>query len=276
MATTYVTQDVYDHVLDSLAGDKSSLASCALVCRDWLPASRHRLLMDVWLNSHRRYNLFVSNVVRSPTVSRWLPSIRQLTLDSSRYMTSTDGHVNMRMASERLFMHQLRGRLPKLEELELHDQNWDTRECSIPPRMFVLLSAFASVWALVLDNVRFPSSGTMRCTITALPSLTDLRIRHVTWPVSRGIRPLRGTRKSQFLKRIRRFSLIRLNGHCEEEILEWLPVTSLGTSLVDLQIDSTALTNGSELWEFVGPSVIRLVTDFWHDREELQGDSTLH
>ena len=216
---------------------------------------------------------FVSNVVRSPTVSRWLPSIRQLTLHSWRDIISTDGH--MRIAS-RVFMHQLGGRFPNLEELVLRGQDWDTRECSIPPRMFILLSAFASVQTLLLEDVRFPSSGTMRCTITALPSLTDLRILRVTWPVSRGIRPLLGTRKSQFLNKIRRFELVDLKGHCAEEMLGWLPVTSLGTSLVDLQIDSTALTNGSELWEFIGPSVTRLVTDFWPDREELPGDSTLH
>ena len=116
----------------------------------------------------------------------------------------------------------------------------------------------------------------MRCTITALPSLTDLGMINVTWPVSRGIRPLRGMRKSQSLKRIRRFTLANMNGHCEEELFEWLSVISLGTSLVDLQIDSTALTNGSELWEFAGPSVIELVTGFEDSIGEFPGDGTLH
>ena len=52
MATTYVTQDVYDHVLDSLAGDKSSLASCALVCRDWRSRSQYHFFADITLTIH--------------------------------------------------------------------------------------------------------------------------------------------------------------------------------------------------------------------------------
>ena len=278
----YLPKEITDIIISFLHPDSDwalppnyykPLCNCALVCRDWLPASRHHLLMDVWLDSDRQYNLFIYNVVRSPTVSLWLPSVRRIVLAFSRYMKAADGHMHI---TSRVFMHQLAGRFPNLEELDLRYQDWDTRECSIPPRMFILLSAFASVRTLLLEDVRFPSSGAMRCTITALPSLTDLGMDNVTWPVSRGNRPLRGTRKSQFLRRVRWLRLLDLDLPLEEEMLEWLSVTSLGTSLVDLHIGSTTLANGSELWEFVGPSVTLLVTNFWAERGEFPGDSTFH
>ena len=246
------------------------LRNCALVCRHWLPASRHHLLMHVRLYSERQYDLFFSNVVRSPLASSWLQSTRYFSPYIGR--TSTDGS-GMKIAS-RFFMHQIGGRFPNLGVLELRNQDWDTRECSIPPRMFILLSTFASVRTLLLMDVRFPSSGTMRCTITALPSLTDLHMFLVTWPVSRGIRPLRRTRKSKFLRTVRRFILHELDSPLEEEMLEWLSTTSLGASLVDLRIEHTTLINGSKLWEFAGPSITRLVVDFWEDKREFPRDST--
>ena len=243
------------------------LCNCALVCRDWLPASRHYLLMDVWLRSDQQYNLSVSNVVRSPSVSPWLPSTRRITLSPSfPGKTSADGRAMC--IAPRLFMRELSGRFPNLEELELINVNWDTRESSIPPRMFILLSAFASVRTLLLANIRFPSSGTMRCTITALPSLTDLRMDNIKWPISRSVRQLRSTRKSQLLGKVRRFQLYGLDSALEEEMIEWFPFTSLGTSLVALQIESTMLIKGSALWEHAGSSITQLATNFGEEGGE--------
>ena len=277
----YIPKEITDIIIslfptDNPVNSYGPLCNCALVCRDWLPASRHHIFVNVWLRSDRQYNLFVSNVIRSPTVSFWLPSTRRIVLFplTHSYKTPTDD-MKMHVASS-LFMHQLGGKFPNLEQLQLINLDWGISGRSISPRMFIVLSAFASVRTLSLKRVRFPSSGTMRCAITALPSLNDLEMDGVTWPVSRSNRPLRGTRKSQFLRRLRRFRLGHLDFPLEEEMLGWLSVTSLGTSLVDLDIRSTALRNASEIWELAGPSITRLVTSFWPDRGEFPGDSTLH
>ena len=223
--------------------------------------------MDVRLDSDRQYNLFVSNVVRSPNVSRWLPSTRRIHF--------SDDAGDMPIAST-LFMHQLGGRFPNLEQLELDGLKWDTRESSISPRMFIFLGAFASVRTLILDDVRFPSSGTMRCTITALPSLTDLEMWGVTWPISRSIRPLRNASKSEFLKRLRRFKFLGPDSRLVEEMVEWLSITAFGTSLVNLQMNETMLIKGSELWRHTGPSVTQLAINFLDKGEALSTIGTSH
>ena len=166
----YLPREITDVIISFLYNSRTGirgcyepLRNCALVCRHWLPASRHHLLMDVWLLSGRQYNLFVSNVVRSPLASSWLQSTRRF----SPYpgWTLTDGS-GTKIAS-RFFMRQLGGRFPNLEQLHMFDLAWDTKKSYIPPRMFRFFSAFVSVRVLYLDTIRFPSFGTMRCTITA-------------------------------------------------------------------------------------------------------------
>ena len=173
-------------------------------------------------------------------------------------------------------MRELGGRFPNLERLDLYSLNWGPRGGFIPPRMFRFFSTFASVRTLSLRTVQFPSFGTMRDTITALPSLTNLGIYGVMWPVSRGIRPPRSTQKSKDLKNVRMLHIQGLDSPLEEEMFEWPSGTSLGTSLVDILMESTMLIKGFEIWEHAGPSVTQLGIKFLEERRELRDNSTSH
>ena len=275
-----VPKEITDIIISLLHTGNShaykSLCNCALVCRDWLPASRHYLLKDIGLDSDRQYSLFVSNVVRSPKMSTWFPSTRQITLGAfPEDEKSLDGR-DMQTAS-RLCLRELGGKFPKLEVLEIINLNWDTRECSVPrARMFITFGAFTSVQTLSLTETRFPSFGTMRCAIIALPSLIDLRIRDVTWPIQRSILPLRSTQKSEFLGGVCGFILVGLDSPLVEEMFGWLSDTAFGTSLAKIWMQSTMLLKGSEVWRYAGSSVTQLALKFEEVKGELADDSKSH
>ncbi|KAI1796746.1 hypothetical protein LXA43DRAFT_572679 [Ganoderma leucocontextum] len=58
--------------------DTRTLRSCALVHRDWLPASWHALLSSVELRSPPAWDSFLSGVVNSEEMRPWLASIQHL------------------------------------------------------------------------------------------------------------------------------------------------------------------------------------------------------
>ncbi|RDX44379.1 hypothetical protein OH76DRAFT_1305780, partial [Lentinus brumalis] len=58
--------------------DKKTLCSCALVCRQWLPASRLALLYYVRVDSPRTYELLVSRVLHSDGARPYLADVRVL------------------------------------------------------------------------------------------------------------------------------------------------------------------------------------------------------
>ena len=178
-APPYLPGEITDIIISFLPhvpAGYSSLCSCALVCRNWLPASRHTLFTHVVIMSDEQYVLFVSSAVRSQLGRSWLTSIRRFTLHSR-------GGPSISNAT-RLFIHELGGQLPNLEELRLYDLNFNMIESSQSPRKFAALSAFASVRTLDLGNCRFPSFAAARYTLASLPSLTELIVAHVWWPIA--------------------------------------------------------------------------------------------
>ena len=250
-----------------------TLCSCALVCRNWLPASRHTLFTHVSIGSDEQYTLFVSSVVRSQQGRPWLLSTRRLIL----HRGEGPGIPN----ATRLFIHELGGKFPNLEELRLYDLEFDMTESSPYPRKFIALSAFPSLRTLFLWQCRFPSFAAARYTIASLPSLTDLTVALIMWPIiAHSAQPLlpflRSSRKSPFLKRVRRFEILDGDAPCDDQMLQWLSTTSLGTSLADLTVLSdTFKMTVTGFWEYVGSSTTRL-TIWGIGVEDLLRDSTCH
>ena len=240
----------------------SSLCSCALVCRNWLPASRHTLLTDVTITSYERYSLFVSRVVRSQLA--WRLSTLRLSLQGNSSDRRPDNLAHMETVT-RLFIHELGSQFPNLEMLYLNELNFDTMKSSPPHRKFSSLSAFASVRDLTLLNCIYPSFAAVRYTLTSLPSLTYLLLGYITWSnVSQSSEEpllpfLRSSQKSPFLRRIHYLGFLTGDaGTCDSQMLQWLSTTSLAFSLKDLRVSSVILLKGSGLWEYVGPSTTQL------------------
>ena len=239
------------------------LCNSALVCRRWLPASRHHLFMHVRITSNPQYNLFISKTVRSQHGRSWLSSTRLFYLYGGRFDKQSDG-PDKHMAT-RLFIHELGGQLPNLEKLDLEELDFDVMEASSSPRKFAALSAFASVRNLRLRHCRFPSFAALRHALASLPSLTDLHLDDIGWPIASSpgspdpLFPfLRGLRKSPFLARVRCLEFWVQDGSFDDYILQWLSTTSLAVSLSDITVRPAALMRAQGFWEYVGPSTTRL------------------
>ena len=238
----------------------TSLCSCALVCHNWLPASRHILFTHVEIVSDERYTLFVSSAVLSQQGRSWLPSIRRFTLHDRRSYKPGAQH------STRLFIHELGGQFPNLEELHLDTVNFNMTQSSLSPRKFAALSAFASVQTLNLWYCMFPSFAALRYTLISLSSLTDLSLTCITWPTT-GVPELallpflRSPGKSPFLRTIRCLDFngaLGGVGTCDDQILRWLSTTSLAVSLSELRVSSAAFMKVPQFWEYVGSSITRI------------------
>ena len=251
----------------------NSLCNCALVCRNWLPASRHNLLTNVRIKSDQRYALFVNNVIRSQNRCSFLPSIRQFSLfcEPSNDLSDSQG---IRSAA-RLFIFELGSQCQNLEVLRLEHVDFDMS--SLSPRKFAALSAFASVRALRLFGCRFLSFAIARYTLISLPSLDDLTLQGTTWLTAGGPEPLlpflRTSIKSPCLRTIRCLTFLGGEATCDDQMLQWLSTTSLAVSLSDLRVSFSAFTKAPAIWEYIGPVITQL--SIWTLRgEELLHDST--
>ncbi|KAJ6555150.1 hypothetical protein DFH09DRAFT_1318341 [Mycena vulgaris] len=97
--------ELEDTLIDFCHGDHATLASCGLVCRDWLPASRYHIFSSVRLTPQNAAG-FVDITSSSPTIA---PSVREADLHFSE--TSLPNLIPIlkllpRMA--RLSLHPLR------------------------------------------------------------------------------------------------------------------------------------------------------------------------
>ncbi|TFK84962.1 hypothetical protein K466DRAFT_448265, partial [Polyporus arcularius HHB13444] len=57
-----------------------TLLDCSLVCRAWLPASRHQLFQKLDIDTPERYDLLVSRVLHSEKMRIHLLSVRSVVL----------------------------------------------------------------------------------------------------------------------------------------------------------------------------------------------------
>ena len=218
---------------------------CALVCRDWLPASRRRLLHTVSLWTPGKYSLFMSRVVRAETLRPYLSSVRRLTLgrEAWGYEPPVNVLVKLEMGS---FVPELAGLLPNLESLSI--RNMDYAAVPPHPHSWLALSHFHSVWVLRLTGCSFPSFQAFRLVLTALPTLTFLEMTHVRWNTSKA-RVLLPNDQTPCSVRPR-ISTLCLNGshirgewphdtgkRMAQQLVAWLSVTATAKSLRSFTVD---------------------------------------
>nr|VWP02230.1 Peroxisomal biogenesis factor 6 (ClaPEX6) (Peroxin-6) [Ganoderma boninense] len=164
--------------------EKKTLLNCTLVCRDWLPASRHALFSCVVLNSPAAWDSFLRCVVNAEGGRPWLASIRQLEFNTDKWRTiHNDGEdVPAQPISEwrgQYIIPVLAGQLPNLEVLWL-TVNWE--RCQPHPSTFGMFSQFTSLHELYLVDCSFPSFCTFRRILASLPALKALGCHSVHWP----------------------------------------------------------------------------------------------
>ena len=158
------------------------LLKCALVSRDWLPASRSLLLDHVRIQSKSSYDLFVQNWLQSSSLEPYLVSTKSVELTDSH--TVPEGEALQQAAPypnrgwSHQFIHHFAGHLPNLESLTIRSADWDSRPPH--PSIHIAISRFSSLKQLALLDCQFPS-GSMLCRIvSALSSLEDLQLYGVT------------------------------------------------------------------------------------------------
>jgi hypothetical protein len=69
--------ELIDWVIDSLHDDRATLKTCALVCRSWVPTSRHHLSSYLVISTETRQDLIAILCSTSCMIG---PAVRELTL----------------------------------------------------------------------------------------------------------------------------------------------------------------------------------------------------
>lgn len=175
----YIPGELTDLIISYVATDiwvrrYRSLCACALVCRDWLPVSRHYLLKTATAN------LFIARVVRPEDMRPWLALVSTLILRSPSSKTGIKEPVMTRLP-----IYELSGRLSHLQSLSLDELDWTVQH----PKECLALSQLTSVSSLSLVRCKFPSSATLRHIIAALPSLQTVSIIYCEVPTVAALLP---------------------------------------------------------------------------------------
>ncbi|KAM5532817.1 hypothetical protein V8D89_013536 [Ganoderma adspersum] len=215
--------------------DKRTLRSCALVHRDWLPASLHALLWSVELREPAAWDSFLNGVIHSEQMRPWRASIHHLEFVDPLIHTHYPGDKCVPPGSIPTWRGQyvitvLASHLPNLHSLTF---TVDWAQCSPHPTTFGTFSQLTSLCRLQLDACSFPSFCTFRRVLISLPALKNLNCIDVHWPSAPQLSILalpssRPPLQSLYLS----FSC----RSCTLALLEWLIHTPTSSTLVDLHL----------------------------------------
>ncbi|KAI0801244.1 hypothetical protein C8Q74DRAFT_478443 [Fomes fomentarius] len=161
--TDMIIKSVEDHV---------TLRACALVCRGWLPASRHQLFRRITIMSEPSfegtYQSLVKHVLRSRNLWQYLHSVLEVMITD---VPSSSEEKPRR--PYRLFFCEFAGQMPNLQRFYFHRCTWNHSLPAPGERLF--LYGFPSVTSLELVDCRFPSVSFLRHMLMSLPRLRRLR-----------------------------------------------------------------------------------------------------
>lgn len=176
--------EIYAYIIDSLDHEEnaSTIANCALVCRAWLPFSRHKLYSAIDLRYHRQWISFRDFVLqsKSETVSRYLERTQELYVwlcdEEFIYDERTQRRIGWNKGKERPWAHlalvQCATRLTGLRRIYLSDVDLS------PSHDMAILSG--------CNYYRLTTLSVMQCTFTSIhqlmqfvasfPALSDLSL----------------------------------------------------------------------------------------------------
>ncbi len=241
---------VCTHKWNKITHQNQTLLSCCLVCRAWLPASRHQLFQTLHIDTPERYDLLVSAVLHSEKMRIHLLSVRTVALS-----------INSGTPFRRPFVLEFAGHLPNVNSMTFFGQS--VKAFLSHPTSGVAISRFALVQSLSIFHCEFPSFGAFRRTLTSLPSLNNLRLKWPSWPdPAADLSPS----LSHGASTVCRPALLVLNvewdpqrdRHRAQQFIAWLSKTATSSSLLYLHAigDSTPVDKIGCMPTF-GPSVFR-------------------
>ena len=222
------------------ATDRQTLLSCALVCRAWLPASRHRLFAHLIIRDSKTCDLLVNRVLRSDDMKPYLATAtRQLNLVNCDLWPL--GHRPIPMP----FFALCYGCFPRLETLVLYK----AARLFDRPTAPLLLAQFTSLKHLEINSSLFPSFVSLRRTISALKDLETLTLKNVSvqHPMPSSPWSLPSRQAQAWGLKLRRFcatSHLDVSERaviCIEATLGWLSTTSAAGRLEKLQLHVSSL-----------------------------------
>lgn len=237
--------EIFDVIISSVAPtptgrltpqERCTLRNCTLVCRDWLPASRHALFSAVVLTTSAAWDSFLLWVVNAQEGRPWLASIHRLEFidKGSRYYPQSDGKDTSSEPTSawrgQYVIPVLAGHLPNLKYLSL---SIDWIRCPPHPTTFGMFSQFKSVCELQLLSCRFPSFSTFRRVLVSLPALKSLVCMDVDWSHAPQPSILVIPSKRPALESLRISLPCR---SCTLAVLEWLIHTPTRSTLVALEL----------------------------------------
>ena len=214
--------------------ERQALLNCALVCRDWLPASRHVLFSAVELGGPAAWDSFVHQVVYADEGRPWLTCIHSFTFRDQWYRYGPGGRgllpESISMWKGQHVVPILAGHLPNLEHLCLC-VDWVRRQPH--PSTFGMFAQFPSLRELNLSSCHFPSFSAFRRVIVSLPALKDLACMEVHWKSAPQPSILAVQTRQPTLEILRISLPCRC---CTLAFLEWLTHTPTRSSLVELDL----------------------------------------
>lgn len=217
--------------LDDYDDDRRrTLLACALVCSNWLPASRRELFRRVRFGR------------QDASPERFLQMDLHSQFMQHRLSYISEMHfVNLELAvSHSSYIHRLVGHIPSLETLIFYNLNW----CDPlwHPSTFIIFSGFPMLHNLTLQECIFPSLTTLRHMLSAVSRLASLTMEMVDWP-----RPKPLNLPSRDVPR-RRPALASLTVYIkierQAELLQWLCTTSTIHSIKHIHFDG--VLNGED------------------------------
>ncbi|OBZ67510.1 hypothetical protein A0H81_12544 [Grifola frondosa] len=216
--------EVTDCIIDALH-DRQTLCSCALTCRNWLPASRYNLFYRITINKRPNYDALLWEDKERPWV-HVIPHVFSIHLRNVRFLT-------------------------------IGDFIWDTFR--LPPSFYTLGTHFTSVSTLELCSGRFSTFSEFRRLICAFPQLSRLFVQDTEW--SRSPRtPLPSTHHAFTMDRPR-LELLWFDSAAEGGVitlLDWLLRTPSAQSISDLQLwtqGRSEFVACENILESLGPSL---------------------
>ena len=216
--------------------ERQALLNCALVCRDWLPASQRVLFSAVELGGSEAWGSFVRWVVDADEGRPWLASIHSFTFKDQWYRYGPASPRGLLPESISRWKGQhvvpiLAGHLPNLEQLCLC-VDWARRQPH--PSTFGMFARFTALRKMHFDSCNFPSFSAFRRVLVSLPALKDLGCEDVHWPSSPQPSILAIPTARPALEILR----VSFPCHCcALAVLEWLIHTPTRSTLVQWDLD---------------------------------------
>jgi hypothetical protein len=149
--------ELIDMIIAELCTDSAALASCALVCKSWVPASRHNLFSRITIS---QTNYSETSQILSSAIAL---AIKSLTIERITHFGVP---------------HELFGRFSNVTQLTVCDTIvLDANTFSLP----AWISLMQNLEMLALENVRIATPGTLRLLLTHSRRLKSLIFREVSF-----------------------------------------------------------------------------------------------